>query len=120
MKVKYYIKCSIIGTMAGILNGLFGSGGGTIVVPAMIHYLNIDDHKAHATAVAIILPLTVVSSFFYIYNSYIDWSLVIKTAIGGIIGGYIGAKLLKVLPDKYLRKIFGLFMIFASIRMVFF
>lgn len=120
LNLGYYIKCCIIGIITGILNGLFGSGGGTIVVPAMIYYLDIDDHKAHATAIAIILPLTVISSMFYIYNRYVDWSLVIKTAAGGVVGGYIGAKLLKIVPDNYLRKIFGGFMIFASIRMVLF
>lgn len=120
MKLNYYLKCGIIGFFTGILNGLFGSGGGTIVVPAMIYYLHVDDHKAHATAIAIILPLTIISSFVYIYNSFVDWDLVLKTSIGGVVGGYIGAKLLRVIPDKYLRKIFGGFMIFASIRMVFF
>ena len=117
---KFYLKCAIIGVLTGILNGLFGSGGGSIVVPAMVYYLGIEDHKAHATAIAIILPLTIISSLFYIYNSYVDWTLVYKTALGGIFGGFIGAKVLRAMPDNILRKIFGSFMIFASIRMVFF
>lgn len=120
MKKDYYIKCSIIGILAGILNGLFGSGGGTVVVPALVHYLGIEEHKAHATAISIILPLTIISSIFYINKNFVDWTLVYKTAIGGIIGGFIGAKLLRITPNGVLRKIFGGFMIAASIRMVFF
>lgn len=120
MNLVYYLKCAAIGIITGILNGLFGSGGGTIVVPAMVHFLNVDEHKAHATAISIILPLTIISSFFYINSNYVDWNLILKTSIGGIAGGYIGAKLLKVIPAKYLSKIFGAFMIFASIRMVFY
>lgn len=120
MKLKYYLKCAAIGIVTGILNGLFGSGGGTIVVPAMVHFLDIDEHKAHATAISIILPLTIISSFFYINSNFVNWNLVLKTSVGGIVGGYIGAKLLRFIPSKYLSKIFGAFMIFASIRMVFY
>jgi uncharacterized membrane protein YfcA len=120
MNIVYYIKCFFIGIITGALNGLFGSGGGTIVVPAMVRFLDIDQHKAHATAISIILPLTIVSSIFYIKGHFADWNLILKTSVGGIAGGYVGAKLLKVIPSKYLSKIFGAFMIFASIRMVFF
>lgn len=120
MKLIYFLKCLVIGIITGVLNGLFGSGGGTIVVPAMVYLLDIDEHKAHATAISIILPLTIISSFFYINSNFADWDLILKTSVGGIIGGYIGAKLLKITPAKYLSKIFGVFMIFASIRMVFY
>ena len=104
--------------ITGLANGLFGSGGGTIAVPAMILFLGEEEHKAHATAIAIILPLTVLSSFFYISNNYIDLGLTIKVTLGGIIGGYIGAKLLKICPTVLLRKVFAVFMIFGAIRMI--
>lgn len=113
-----YIKYILIGLVAGIANGLFGSGGGTIVVPAMVLLLGVDEHKAHATAISIILPLTIVSAFFYMQNHYVDWTLTLKVMFGGIIGGYLGAKLLSVCPSKILRKVFALFIIIAAIRMV--
>lgn len=120
MDIKYYSKCAVIGILTGILNGLFGAGGGVIVVPAMIYLLNTEPHKAHASAISIILPLTIVSSLFYIFNNYVEWGLVYKTSIGGIFGGLLGAIFLKSIPDNYLRKIFGCFMILASFRMVFY
>lgn len=116
--IKRYAKYAGIGLVTGAANGLFGSGGGTIAVPAMVLLLGADDHKAHATAISIILPLTVVSSFFYISNNYVDWGLTIKVAIGGLAGGYVGARLLEVCPSKLLRKIFAAFMIIAGIRMM--
>lgn len=117
-KVVKYIKCILIGIVAGVANGLFGSGGGTIVVPGMVLLLGIDEHKAHATAISIILPLTVASAFFYIFNHYVNWEITWKVILGGMLGGYLGAKLLLVCPAGILRKIFGAFMILAAIKMI--
>ena len=113
-----YLKYLSIGLVTGIANGLFGSGGGTIVVPAMIFFLGEEEHRAHATAILIILPLTLVSAFFYLRNGYMDWQIAWKVILGGIAGGYIGARILKICPENVLRKVFGLFMIVAAIRLI--
>jgi uncharacterized membrane protein YfcA len=113
------IKCVFIGLVTGMANGLFGSGGGTIAVPAMVLLLGEEEHKSHATAISIILPLTVVSAFFYITNNYVNWNITFKVTLGGIAGGYIGAKLLNICPESLLRKIFAVFMIAAAIRMIY-
>ncbi|MGE5472995.1 MAG: sulfite exporter TauE/SafE family protein [Ignavibacteriales bacterium] len=113
-----HIKSFIIGLLAGIVNGLFGSGGGVIVVPALTAFFNIEQYKAHATAIAIILPITLVSSYFYIQGKYINFNLALWVAIGGIIGGFIGAALLKKIPSRILRIIFGVFMLIAAVRMI--
>ena len=113
-----YIKYILVGLVTGIANGLFGSGGGTIAVPAMVLLLDAEEHKAHATAISIILPLTVMSAFFYISNNYVNWGITYKVVLGGLLGGYIGAKLLNVCPSQILRKVFGVFMLLAAIRMV--
>ena len=113
-----YLKYILTGMVTGAANGLFGSGGGAIVVPAMILLLDTDEHKAHATAIAVILPLTVVSAFFYISNNFVNWGVTIKVILGGIVGGYIGAKLLGKCSPNVLRKVFAVFMIFAAFRML--
>lgn len=113
-----YMKYAAIGFITGAANGLFGSGGGTIAVPAMETLLGVEEHKAHATAISIILPLTVMSIFYYASNGHIDLLLSIKVVAGGLIGGYIGAKLLGKCPTSLLKKLFGIFMILAGIRML--
>lgn len=116
IKIVKYIG---IGLAAGIANGLFGSGGGTIAVPAMVFLLGEEDHKAHATALLIILPLTLVSTYFYLSNNYVDWNITWKAMVGGVMGGAIGALLLNKCPSALLRKIFGAFMIIAAFKMIF-
>lgn len=117
-RIIRFLKYALIGLVTGAANGLFGSGGGTIAVPAMVVLLGADDHKAHATAISIIFPLTLVSAFFYISNRYVDWQLTFKVVTGGVAGGYIGAKLLNICPAGILRKIFAVFIIFAALRMI--
>ncbi len=113
-----HVKYILIGLITGAANGLFGSGGGTIVVPAMVMLLNVEEHKAHATAISIILPLTVVSACLYVSNNLVNWEITLPVMLGGMAGGYLGAKLLNICPANVLRKIFAVFMILASFRML--
>ena len=93
-------------------------GGGMILVPAFIYLLNLDDRTSRATSAFCILPWVITSGFFYYKNNFIDWRIGILTSIGGIIGGYFGAKLLKKLPVKYLQAIFIIFISYAAIKMI--
>lgn len=117
LKHKFLIS-AVGGVVAGFLNGLFGSGGGTVIVPFLEEFLDQDEHKAHATAILIILSFTIISLFFYGYRNHLPYELAIKTSVGGVVGGLLGAKLLKKLSGSWIRKIFGSFMILAAIRMV--
>ena len=105
--------------MAGFISGFFSTGGGLILVPAFIYLLDKDSQKARGTSVFCILPMVITSSFFYYKGNYIDWKISILCAIGGTIGGYIGAKLLKKLPEKILKIAFTIFLIYASYKMIF-
>ena len=113
------IKKMIIGILAGIISGLFSTGGGMILVPAFIHLLELEDTKARGTSIFCILPMVLTSSFFYYKGNFINWETAFLCAIGGAIGGYIGAKLLKKLPDKVLKIAFTIFLIYVSIKMIF-
>lgn len=112
-------KSYIIGSVSGFANGLFGSGGGSIVVPCMEKFLGIPTHEAHATAIAVILPLSAVSMFFYLGKAELELWPVVLTCAGGSVGGFAGAKLLKKLSAAWIHKIFGLCMAVASIKMIF-
>ncbi|AOY76822.1 sulfite exporter TauE/SafE family protein [Clostridium formicaceticum] len=119
MKGVYWLKIIGIGFIAGVINGLFGAGGGTIIVPALNFVFSVPQHKAHATAISIILPFALVSSFVYYSQGFSALDVTWKVALGGIAGSYIGSRALTHFSDSYLRKIFGVFMILAALRMVF-
>lgn len=112
------LKKGLIGILAGIICGLFSTGGGMVLVPAMVYLLNEDDSKARGTTIFCILPMVVTSSFFYYKGNYIDWKISILCAIGGAIGGYIGARLLKRLPKRVLKITFTIFLFYMSYKMI--
>ncbi len=117
-KFIYWLKIALIGFFSGIINGLFGAGGGTVAVLALTLIFGISQHKAQATAISIILPLSLISGFIYYKNGFTTIDITFKVALGGIIGSYIGSNALNKIPANYLRKIFGFFIIVAAIRMV--
>ena len=117
MKKEFLYKV-LIGFFAGIVSGLFASGGGMILVPSLIYILKTNEVEARATSVFCILPMVVTSGIFYYTNNYIDWKSGFFCAIGGIIGGVVGAKLLNKLPIYYLKIAFTLFLIYAAFRMI--
>ena len=112
------IKKIIIGILAGFISGLFASGGGMIVVPAFVHIFKLNEGSARATCIFAILPMVITSGLFYYNNNFLDWPIGIKCAIGGIIGGFIGAKLLKKLSAKILKIAFIIFLSYVSIKMI--
>lgn len=118
VKSKCHRKLLLIGLITGLINGLFGSGGGTILVPCLVFIMDVEDHKAHATAIAIILPLSILSSIIYYRYNVVDFSLTAKVAIGSVLGGIVGSMLLNKLSVNVLRKFFGVVMIAAAVRMV--
>lgn len=111
-------KKGLIGICAGIISGLFSTGGGMILVPAFVYLLNVEETRARGTSVFCILPMVITSSLFYYKDNFIDWKIAILCAIGGSTGGFIGAKLLKKLPVKVFKIMFIIFLIYASYNML--
>ncbi|MEG1441107.1 MAG: sulfite exporter TauE/SafE family protein [Oscillospiraceae bacterium] len=115
---KKYWKHVTIGIICGILNGLFGAGGGSVAVIAMEKFLNIEAKKAHATAIGIVLIMSLVSSFVYFQNGFFNFNIWWTVTLGGIFGGIIGAKVLVRLKNANLKIIFGVALIATAIKMV--
>ena len=118
IQLKKYTKLSLIGFIAGLVSGFFSTGGGLILVPSFLYLLEMNSQKARGTSVFCILPMVLTSSIFYYKGNFINWKVAILCGIGGAIGGYIGAKLLKKLPEKYLKIAFTIFLIYVSIKMI--
>lgn len=111
-------KTLTFGTVIGFVNGLLGAGGGSLLVPFLERFMDVEEYEAHATAISVILPLSIISSMIYIQKEVIEWNTLLYVAIGGTIGGYVGAKLLCKIPKKWLHRLFGAVMIVAAIRMI--
>ncbi|MGO1371603.1 MAG: TSUP family transporter [Senegalia sp. (in: firmicutes)] len=116
--MKNKLKLILIGLSTGFINGLFGSGGGLLIVPSLIYILNIERHKAHATAISIILPLSIISTYIYMKNNLIDFNIVFFISIGAMIGSFFGAKFLNKISTTVLKKAFSLLIIYISIRLI--
>ncbi|MBQ9297623.1 MAG: sulfite exporter TauE/SafE family protein [Clostridia bacterium] len=112
------LKEILIGFFAGIISGLFGTGGGLVLVPAFVYLLKMEQKQARATSLFCVLPIVVICSFEYLKSNYINFNVALKCAVGGAIGGLLGAKVLKNIPDILLRIMFIIFLVYASINMI--
>ncbi len=117
---KINLYAILTGAIAGVINGVFGGGGGMIVVPMLVHLLKREQKYAHATAILIILPLSLVSGLFYAAFGNFDLRVGIPAGIGVVIGGIIGALLLSKISSKWLSIIFSVVMAAAGVKMLIF
>ena len=109
-KVKYIIT----GTLAGVANGLFGSGGGLFLVPLFVSWLHMEQKKAFATSVAVILPLSVASLAVFLLKGGMDWGLAWPYLLGGVLSGLF----FKKVPVVWLRRGFGLLILYGGVKAV--
>ncbi len=114
MKLYMYLYALV----TGIINSAIGAGGGMISVPAMKKY-GLDQKKAQATTLAVILPLTVISAVIYAFNGFYSPTDAFKYIPFGFLGAVIGVKITEKIKNKFLKKIFALFMIWSGIRMLY-
>lgn len=107
----------IFGVLIGIVNGLFGAGGGMIAVP-LLKKMGFEQKSAHCNAVAVILPITVLSAILYIIKDYVNLSDAFVYVPTGVIGAGIGTVILKKISPVWLKRIFGIFMAYAGFRLL--
>ncbi len=108
----------ILGLIIGAVNGLFGAGGGMLVVPVLSILCGLEEREAHATAIAIILPLCAVGSMVYFFRGTYDYSMFPYAIFGVISGGIIGAFLLKKASNNVLKILFYGVMLLAGFKML--
>ena len=106
------------GGLAGILNGLFGAGGGILLVPLLLRVHKLPARQAFATSLAIILPLSAVTLAFALYRGQVAWQEACPYLAGGAAGGFLAGKYLKRMPVTWLRRLFGALLILSGIRAV--
>lgn len=112
------MKCAAAGALAGSLNGFFGAGGGMVLVPIFIRLVRMEERRAFATSVFVILPLCAVSAAVYLLKFQINPALFIPYLIGGLLGGAAGGHVFKKIPAALLHRVFGLLLIYGGIRSI--
>lgn len=117
-KFKWWID-AICGSIIGFVNGFLGSGGGMIAVPILEKAKKLDNKSAHATAIAVILPFSLISALIYSLNFELDWLTIGILSVSVTIGGIFGSIFLKKLSGKVIRVIFASLMLIAGVRMFF-
>ena len=112
----------IIGLAAGVLSGMIGVGGGIIIVPALVYFLGLTQHESQGTSLALMLPpIGIMAAYNYYKADALNLKYAIVIAIFFVIGGYFGSRLsLNVLSEAMMKKFFGIVMLFAAIKMIFF
>lgn len=105
------------GLGAGLINGLLGSGGGMIAVP-MLERAGVEASRAHATSVAIMLPLSAVSAVFYLMGDSVTFADALPYIPGGVIGALLGVLLLRRIKPALLRRLFGGVAVYSGLRIL--
>lgn len=109
----------LLGLGAGVLVGLTGIGGGTVVVPALVYLLAMDQHMAQGTSLFILLPpLGLGALWRYWKKGDVDLLAGGLCALGFFLGGDVGGKIAVGIPSRPLQAIFGLFLVLSSVLML--
>ncbi|MFT5336181.1 MAG: putative membrane protein YfcA [Sphingobacteriales bacterium] len=120
MSVSTCLILVCIGLFAGILSGFVGIGGGIVIVPCLIYFLGLGQHEAQGTSLALMLPPIGILAFMNYYkagNLNLNYALVVAATF--IIGGYFGSKISLKMDPAVVKKVFGIVMLVASVKIIF-
>lgn len=109
----------IFSALCGFINGFLGGGGGVIVVALLLSVVKLNQKYAQATALLVILPLTVVSAIVYLIKGSVEWTPTLWVTLGVVTGGILGALLLSKLKSNVAKIIFAVVLIAGGIKMLF-
>ena len=109
-------KLRLTGVAGGLVNGLFGGGGGMAVVPLLTRWCGMEEKKAFATCVAVIFPFCVLSAAIYLCRTGFDLLTALPYLLGGLAGGLVGGRLMGRVSVIWLRRIFAAFLLYGGVR----
>ncbi len=111
------LRLSVVGALCGMMNGIFGSGGGLVAVPSL-QKCGFEVKKAHASSLALTGTFSVISAITYYMNGYADFGMAFRYIPGGIAGAIVGALLMKRISPAMLKKVFGVILIISGVRII--
>jgi uncharacterized membrane protein YfcA len=112
------VKLILIGFVAGISSGLFGVGGGLVMVPLLVWLCGMDQRRAHATSLAAIIAIAGVAAFVFAHNGSVDLRAGAVLAVGALVGAPLGARLLSRTEAGRVRIVFGVFQLIVGLILV--
>lgn len=115
-----WLRSALAGGAAGLVNGFFGGGGGMVLVPLLAGWCGLEQRRAFATSVAIILPLCALSAAIYLFRGGVDLWMALPYLLGGLIGGLLGGKLFQRMNMVWLRRLFALLLLYGGVKALFF
>lgn len=115
-----YLLAGMIGAVGGLTSGLFGVGGGIVMVPAMMFILRVDIKLAIGTSLAVIIPTALMGTYKHHSQGNVDWYLALAVAPTAILSGYLGAWVTTLVSSESLRRAFGGFLILVGLRLLLF
>ena len=115
---KPKLGAAVSGALAGLVNGLFGAGGGMLLLPLLSHMNGLEAHEAFACSVCIILPLSLVSVAVYLLQGGLDVMQALPYLAGGAAGGVIAGLLLKRISVAWLHRALGLLIVWGGLRLL--
>jgi len=119
MTLNEVIIILVTGLAAGFLSGSMGVGGGIIVVPSLVFIMGFTTQQAQGTSLALMtMPVMLIATLNYYKAGSVNIKVAIIMALTFVIGGYIGSKVSVHIPEKIMRKAFGVLMLIAAIKMM--
>ena len=113
------LLCVMMGLVAGALSGIFGIGGGIILIPAMIFLLGLTQHQAQGTTLAVMIPpIGLLAAWKYWQAGNVKIGIAAFICLGFFVGGLLGATFAQQVPDPVLKKLFGAFLFVVSLTMI--
>lgn len=107
-----------IGLVGGVLSGLFGIGGGLVIVPALILLAGMTAKQAAGTSLAaLLLPVGILGAMEYWRAGQVDVRMALLVAIGLLLGAFIGARLAIGLPNELIQRAFGVLLLLIGLRL---
>ncbi len=108
----------VIGLAAGVLAGLFGIGGGVIIVPALVYVARLPLHTAIGTSLgALLLPVGALGAWSYYRGGHLQWRASLWIAVGLLFGAWMGAQLAQTMGDTSLRRMFAVLLVGVAVKM---
>jgi uncharacterized protein len=107
-----------IGLVAGVLSGLFGIGGGILIIPALVFFANFHTKLAIGTSLgAMLLPVGLLGAWAYYQQGNVNIKGSLLVGLGLFLGAYLGAKLAQTIPGPTLQRMFAIFIVLMAIRL---